>query len=138
MMRLIVIILCCSATGGSALGGEMRESRYERVEREYDRGAGRVTDDATHQLDLMERSRRPLRPIEQIELDRDRQERIERRQRQVEQSRAMRIPPSPFDLPEDWVDPQIRAVMMSVLAAVERLRTAEAQSNTPPATQPQE
>jgi hypothetical protein len=142
-MNRALPILSCLIFAGLVSASDDRQSTYQRVEREYDRASGRVTDDATHQLDLIERSHRPVRPIERLELDRDREERLARqRQREdrEERSRTLRIPPSPFKREErDAVEPYTRALMMQILAAVERLKAEEARpapDPAVPATQP--
>ena len=107
------------------LADDHRDSAWQRTEREYDRGAGRVTDDATHELDRMRGSRRPLRPIERIGRDEDRREAIERQQRRREQrpSPLMHIPPSPFEQRDRDVDPARRALVSSIMAALDRMHT---------------
>lgn len=62
---------------------------YERVEREMERSTGRVEDQATYEIDRIERLDQDESPTEGLERDRDREERIENNIRRAELQRRL-------------------------------------------------
>jgi hypothetical protein len=100
-MRGVTSLLVLLVTGAAAPAADpepRRQTWFEQVERDRDRGAGRVVDDATWEAQRIEERRdvrlgraRPRRAFDRFDEDRDRERQIETNARRRQQAGARGI-----------------------------------------------
>jgi hypothetical protein len=88
---MLISLGCLALPAFAPAGDDLYDTgnTYERVEREMERSTGRVEDQATYEIDRIERLTQDQSPVEGLEQDRDREERMENNARRMELQRRL-------------------------------------------------